>query len=289
MDVSLLLDTEYKTYNYTKLYKNKNDGNIMKDIFNKIYKNPFIIFNTLKHKKIFIKGLFENGGGFIDIKQYFCNICLLPDDLYKNKEDIAKYINIQDEKFDDNNIRYIGTNMLDFLSYIYDNFFIHKNQELYQHYVDLVLHKNYKHKVPECIFHKVLDDAVIPTKNRASDVGFDLTIIKEVKKISDNTILYTTGLKISPPFGYYTQIVGRSSISKSGYMLSNNIGIIDGNYTGELLICLTRIDNKIEPFTLPFKCAQLLLVKHNHYLMNEYKEFDVKTSRNDGGFGSTDK
>jgi hypothetical protein len=32
--------------------------------------------------------------------------------------------------------------------------------------------------------------------------------------------------------GYYTEIVPRSSISKFGYILSNNIGIIDNNYRG---------------------------------------------------------
>ena len=68
--------------------------------------------------------------------------------------------------------------------------------------------------------------AVIPTKAHTTDIGYDLTAIDVYKKISNKITLFETGIAVSPPTGYYIEIVPRSSISKTGYMLANSIGII---------------------------------------------------------------
>lgn len=60
--------------------------------------------------------------------------------------------------------------------------------------------------------------AILPSKKRASDVGYDLTIISKVKDLGSVTALYDTGLIIQPPPGYYIEVVPRSSLSKSGYL-----------------------------------------------------------------------
>ena len=78
--------------------------------------------------------------------------------------------------------------------------------------------------------------SVIPTKAYYNDIGYDLTVIDVYKQISDNVTIYETGIAVSPPDGYYLEIASRSSLSKSGYMLANSIGIIDPSYTGTLKI-----------------------------------------------------
>ena len=103
--------------------------------------------------------------------------------------------------------------------------------------------------------------------------------------------MYDTGIIVAPDFGYYTKIVPRSSLVKSGYMLSNSIGIIDGSFRGSLKVVLTKVDDSFPDLTLPFCCAQLIIDKHMHYTMNEIKsvaELGV-TARGEGGFGSTNK
>ena len=80
--------------------------------------------------------------------------------------------------------------------------------------------------------------AIPPTKAHYSDAGYDLTIIRKVKDIGEKTAMYDTGINLQIPLGYYVEIAPRSSISKSGYMLSNGIGVIDVGYTGNLFICL---------------------------------------------------
>ncbi len=272
-----------QTYEYAKQILIQNDINFS--------------FDNLEYKNIFVLVMLTTYGYIKNFTVYLN----LPEFLGDNNIDkIIEYINLPYySKYIETIysiplpivkcvvLEYKGHNQIDFLSNLFDNM---KDDE-----IDILLktseiYEDYKYLFKICKFCKTDEKAVIPTKVRASDAGYDLTIIKEVKKFGENTTLYSTGIKIEAPFGYYTQIVPRSSISKSGYILSNSIGIIDSGYNGELLICLTRVDKSIPELTLPFKCAQLLLLPHQHFIMNEIKEEDIgKTNRGDGGFGSTNK
>jgi dUTPase len=42
-----------------------------------------------------------------------------------------------------------------------------------------------------------------------------------------------------------------------------------------------------EDLKLPFKCCQMILKKQNYCILEETKEDLNKTTRNEGGFGST--
>lgn len=139
----------------------------------------------------------------------------------------------------------------------------------------------------DCNVRIVDNKAVTPNKVRLSDVGYDLTVIKKYKQLNDTTALYDTGIQIQVPFGYYTEIVPRSSLSKSGYMLANSMGIIDNSYTGNLYIALAKIDQNSPEIEFPFKCCQLIL-KQQHFMniIVQYDELET-THRQDGGFGST--
>jgi dUTP pyrophosphatase len=131
--------------------------------------------------------------------------------------------------------------------------------------------------------------AVIPTRAGNQEVGYDLTIIEKIKDISPNTAMYDSFISVQPPDGVYFEIVPRSSISKTGYILTNSIGIIDPSYRGTLKVVLTKINNEAPDFQLPNKRFQLI---PRTFVSNM---FDVKetsnlttTIRGSGGFGSTD-
>lgn len=141
-----------------------------------------------------------------------------------------------------------------------------------------------------CKFAKVLDNAVAPYKSRQSDVGYDLTIVAVKKVINSKCTLYTTGICVQPEHGWYTEIVPRSSIIKSGYMLANSVGIIENSYRGELMIALTKVDEDAPPIELPFRCCQLIFKKQYHAKFEEVTIEDLSESnRGSGGFGSTNK
>ena len=131
--------------------------------------------------------------------------------------------------------------------------------------------------------------AVLPSKLNESDTGFDLTVIEKVKNLTVNVELWDTGLVVVPPLGYYIEIVPRSSISKSGYMLANSVGIIDSGYRGTLMIALLKISASTVPVKAPWRCCQMILRKHENTCIQEYSSIQERsTARNTCGFGSSD-
>ena len=185
-----------------------------------------------------------------------------------------------------------GCNAVDFLSKIYDTYTETRffNKDKYNLYLEWNKYQYPQERIIKCSFYK--DDvlAVNPTKNRHSDVGYDLTIIKKIKNISDDIIMYDTGIIVQPEYGYYTKIVPRSSIVKTGYILANSVGIIDGNFTGTLKIVLIKIDKSMPDIVLPCKIAQLIIDKSIHYQMIEESNNNLyETNRGSGEFGSTNK
>lgn len=144
-------------------------------------------------------------------------------------------------------------------------------------------------------YAKLLDNAVPPTKVRASDVGYDLTLIRKVKTVVD-VEFYGTGIAVAPPEGYYFQLVPRSSISKTNYSLANNVGIIDPTYRGEIIVALRRHSSSQDAdsgvtsssLELPSRIVQIIPTKLHHFDAILVPSLSA-TSRDIGGFGSTGK
>ena len=200
-------------------------------------------------------------------------------------------------------MEFASTNCVDLLGEIYkkntnnikiNNFnlpFKNKFEECIN-WKNLVIRNNsINNKLDICKIYKDCPEAIIPSKGKESDVGYDLTIIKEFKQLTPSTILYDTGIKLCVDFGYYIQIVPRSSLSKSGYILANSIGIIEKSYSGNLLVALTKIDKEMPDLILPFKCCQLIFQQQISLNMVEIHDVNKleETARGDGGFGSSDK
>ena len=138
-------------------------------------------------------------------------------------------------------------------------------------------------------FKKHHYDAVLPTLAGPNEIGFDLTIIEKVKDINNTTAMYDSYISVKPPEGFYFEIVPRSSISKTGYILTNSIGIIDPTYRGTIKVVITKVSDDAPDFELPNKRFQLIprlhLSKDMH--ISEVSDLD-QTERGEGGFGSTD-
>lgn len=145
---------------------------------------------------------------------------------------------------------------------------------------------------PKVLFVRDDPSAVVPTRGTIQSVGYDLTAIGLFKQLTERTALYDTGIIVQPPDGYYTEILPRSSLSKTGYMLSNSVGVIDPDYRGRLLIALTKVDDSTPPLEFPFTRCQLVLRKFENFDMEDLDQQNRKlteTQRGSGGFGSTDK
>ena len=133
------------------------------------------------------------------------------------------------------------------------------------------------------------EGAVIPKKAGNDEVGYDLTAISLDKVMNGNTYMFDTGIQVMPPDGYYLEIIPRSSIVKTGYMLANSIGIIDPTYRGNLKIVLTKVSDTAQDLVLPFTKCQLVVRKMESFDIVDIGDSEWKeTTRGDGGFGSTD-
>lgn len=133
-----------------------------------------------------------------------------------------------------------------------------------------------------------IEGASLPSHAYTGDSGIDITALKFVKKIGQNTFMYDTGICIQPPDGYYTELVPRSSIVKTGYMLSNSIGVLDRSFTGNIKIVLTKVDPSAPDLTLPFTLCQLVL-RPLIGITPIYVESLETTERGSGEFGSSNK
>jgi deoxyuridine 5'-triphosphate nucleotidohydrolase len=182
-----------------------------------------------------------------------------------------------------------GTNGLDFLGKLYEGAKVYKrmNYDAYYSWCRYCM-TVFPHVQSADVFEwcKTREDAIAPSKERVSDSGYDLTIVDVVKKFHSKTTLYTTGIKVKPSFGWYLDVVPRSSIIKSGYMLANNVGIIDRAYNGEIMIALIKVDESAPDLELPCRIAQMIPRRIAHVQLTQVDDIE-KTTRNDGGFGST--
>lgn len=159
-------------------------------------------------------------------------------------------------------------------------------------YYTLKYSKEDQLKIRNTLYHhnsfkyiKKLPDAQAPFKSRMSDSGYDLTLLKLVKKVN-NVEFYDTGIAIEPPYGMYFDLVGRSSISKSGYILANNMGVIDQSYRGNIIVPLIKIDNSFPDLVLPNRLVQIIPRQIQHLYPIELMELS-ETERSDKGFGSS--
>jgi dUTP pyrophosphatase len=176
---------------------------------------------------------------------------------------------------------YLGINIVEKL------YELSKHDVVAQDFLKNVVNMHHNQSIPKLGFYLEDDRAVIPSK-RAIDVGYDITAITIAKQLTPLTVMYETGISLNIPLGYYVEMIPRSSLSKSGYVFSNSIGVIDPSYTGTLKVALTKVDDDKEDLVLPARVAQIILKPYifsTSYIAD--KKTKLITQRGTGGFGST--
>lgn len=139
---------------------------------------------------------------------------------------------------------------------------------------------------------KILDDrAAVPLAGTDWSAGVDLPAILETTLTippGAPAVLIGTGLSISLGNGYAALLLPRSGLGhKKGLVLGNLVGLIDGDYQGELFISAwNRSDTAID-IQPGERIAQMVIVPVVQPLFVLVKEFSERTLRGDGGFGHT--
>lgn len=121
---------------------------------------------------------------------------------------------------------------------------------------------------------------------KPGDAGLDLAVKHETFLMPDEKRMIGTGIAVRIPDGHFGMIVPRSSCGKLGIMLANTVGIIDSQYTGELILYLRNISGMHIKLAPQQRIAQLIIVPYVHPAIIEVEELE-ETERGSGGFGHT--
>ncbi len=169
-----------------------------------------------------------------------------------------------------------------FLHSIYDIDTESRSNFFFEKFLSYIYGQDWSRKFVE---FSLEEGAIPPFKKRISDTGWDLFLVKLIDKEGD-FYFYDTGVRVKPPAGYYLDLVPRSSLSKSGFMLANSVGIIDMTYRGTVKVPLFKFDRSKPDPELPFRAVQLIPRRYYPLEMKEVESLD-RTERGEGGFGST--
>lgn len=136
---------------------------------------------------------------------------------------------------------------------------------------------------------KLVDNAVLPTYAHDGDACMDLTAIskKFVDEVNYGYIEYDFGLSFEFPDDHVMLIFPRGSISETGLMLSNAVGVVEPTYRGSIKVRFKWIKGSAQ-YEVGDRIAQFMIIprpKIELELVDELSE----TARGSGGYGSTNK
>ena len=137
---------------------------------------------------------------------------------------------------------------------------------------------------------RIHEKAVMPKYAHDDDACFDLTATtREMVDGGDHGyISYGTGLQMEIPKGSVGLLFPRSSVSNTGLILANCVGIIDPAYRGEICARFKWIP-KTRMYDVGERCCQMLIIPREQVDFEEFEGEWEETSRNDKGWGSSGK
>ena len=145
-----------------------------------------------------------------------------------------------------------------------------------------------KHRNIKVRFKKLVPHAIVPTRAKSGDAGFDCFAAYKSGLLPGQSGLVRTGIAIQLPSGYTAMVCPRSGLALNrNVTVLNGPGIIDEGYTSEVGIILINHDpfNTFK-YDVGDRIAQIVIVKYEIPEFIEVAELD-DTERGGNGFGST--
>ena len=128
-------------------------------------------------------------------------------------------------------------------------------------------------------------NALIPTRASKSSAGLDLYSSIDVNIEVGSIKKVNTGICISVPENSYGSIRDKSSLASKGLLTLG--GVIDSDYTGEIIVIMTSLIESIK-IKKGQKIAQLIVSNITYPEIKKVK-FLKDTERNNKGFGEMDE
>lgn len=140
----------------------------------------------------------------------------------------------------------------------------------------------YQHEVPVLLVDSL---SKIPTYGSEHASGLDLYTREDVVVSYGKITKIHTGVKLSLPKDCYGKIEDRSG-NAVNYGTRTLAGVIDSDYTGEIIVGMTLIIPGEKIFKIGDRVAQLIIQKFEKITLSLNTTLDT-TSRGENGFGST--
>ena len=139
---------------------------------------------------------------------------------------------------------------------------------------------------------RLTETATLPTLGDAESAGIDIYADlweenSEVIVFPRSKAMIRSGIACEFPEGYFGLVLPRSSVGiKRNLMLSNNAGVIDNSYRGEIVMQFINTSDQDQIIKHGDRLAQMILLPYVHYDVVETEELS-DTERGEGGIGST--
>lgn len=130
-------------------------------------------------------------------------------------------------------------------------------------------------------------NARIPKKTIDTDACYDVVAVSK-EDLGDGRIHYGLGFALEIPKNTQLDLRPRSSIHKTGLILSNCIGTGDEEYRGEYQAFFYHVIPTLPPYEIGDRILQIQLRTREDVIFKEVQVLS-NTTRNTDGFGSTGK
>lgn len=136
---------------------------------------------------------------------------------------------------------------------------------------------------------KLSENAIIPSYAHVGDACMDVTAVsvRIVEEAGFGYVEYDSGLAFEIPEGYVMLCFPRSSISDTGLLLSNSVGVIDSGYRGSVKARFKYIKGS-KDYKVGDRVFQVMIIPYPTIELEEVSELS-ESNRGSGGFGSTNK
>ena len=128
----------------------------------------------------------------------------------------------------------------------------------------------------ELPFVKMLTNAVTPTRATEGSVGLDFYSPADYIIPPHSQLLIPTQIKLQIPLGHYGRLASKSGLAIL-HQLHVGAGVIDPDYTGEIMVLLINTASRVHPIKKDDPIAQLILEKVSIPILREVKELQPTT------------
>lgn len=141
---------------------------------------------------------------------------------------------------------------------------------------------------------RLYKDAMLPFRAMGNSIGLDVSAYLKTETGRHNSMLIPacstravpTGLCLFAPQGHTLLVCSRSGMATRSMFVANAPGVVDPDYTGEIIVLLFNGGMEAQYVRHEDRIAQVLVVPLPYVPCVEVGELP-KTERGDKGFGST--